>query len=139
MSGIDVYYRADNAGETSVRETNLTNCSFNKAGALFGYGASGVVNVFWYLDVHVVDSNGRNDASATVNVSDVNGTSLYKGLTNSTGWIPTQTIMEYWQNPSGIFNKTPHWVNASKTGYNADNSQSVISQNTVATRTLTQS
>jgi parallel beta-helix repeat protein len=114
---------------------NFTNCTFNKSKVTVT--STGSLNVFWYADVRTVTSGGADLGTVNVNVSNVNGTSIFNGTTNSTGWLARQTILEYMQNASGIYNYTPHWFNASKTGYNANNTASAISENHVGANAIT--
>ena len=118
---------------------NFTNCSFNKTDTGFVGGATGGINVFWYANVHTVDSFGPDLGSVTINESDVNGISLFNGTTNSTGWLATQTIQEYMQNVTGIYNYTPHGFNATKGGYAYNDSNYSIDAGKTITIALTAS
>ncbi len=113
---------------------NLTNVSFNKSDTLIS--RNGTLNVFWYVDAQVTDNNGVDLAGAAVNVSDVNGSSVFNATTNSTGWVARQTVLEYMQNATGIFNATPHWFNASLAGYASNYSQSSVTASGVVSRAL---
>ncbi|PIZ97540.1 hypothetical protein COX84_03045, partial [Candidatus Micrarchaeota archaeon CG_4_10_14_0_2_um_filter_49_7] len=115
---------------------NLTNCTFTKSDTGFDGAATGFINVFWYADVHVINNTGSDVANASVNASNVNGNSSFNATTNATGWIPQQTVQEYAQNITSVYNYTPHWVNASKTGLFSNNTATAITTNAVVTLTL---
>ena len=108
---------------------NCSNCSFTKS-----ILALTEVNVFQYVDVHTINSTGDDLGSVTINESNVNGTSVFNGTTNATGWLERQTILIYTQlgqDLDTIVNYTPHWFNASKAGYASNNSETIISENHV--------
>jgi hypothetical protein len=123
----DIYVYSGSSGYE-----NFTNCTFNKSDTKFYPTSGGVaptawLNIMWYVDTHVMNSTSDIN-SATINITDKNGNSIYNGYTNTTGWIPQQTILEYSQNVSTILNYTPHWFNVSKTGYPDNNTQYNIDQ-----------
>jgi parallel beta-helix repeat protein len=132
-AGVADIYMAD----TST--ANFTNVTFNKGDTSFAAGATGSINVFWNAYVHTIYANGTDFASVTVNETNVNGTSLFNGTTNSTGWLAPQVIQEYSQTlAGGIVNYTPHWINASFTGYGSNNTQTSITSSQTITRALTE-
>ena len=114
---------------------NFINTAFNKTNVHFVQDNH--FDVYWLADTHTVDQSGSDLPGVSVSISDVNGNLLYSGLTNSTGWLARQTILEYEQtNDSAITNFTPHWFNASKTGRNANNTASAVSENHVGSNAI---
>jgi len=107
-------------GPTSGSSAIALNTSFNKSAVAFDAGDSySNLTVAWFTDVRVVNATGDGIASAEVNITNVNGTSLLNASTNATGWIDRQVVTEYWQDNQTILNFTPHYFNASKTGFNS--------------------
>lgn len=88
---------------------NKTNCSVT----------SGNLSIGWYTRTLVIDNFSAPIEQATVQYSDVNGVTVLSANTGGdgyvTGYIP---VYELFQNVSGIYNKTPHIFNATKSGYN---------------------
>jgi len=95
--------------------TNLTNVSFNKSDVNFGSSATGRINVFWYLDTYVNDTNGNAVSGATVTAWDKNSNQVFSDTTNSSGLI-RQAIREYWENKTNSEYYSNYTVNASKNG-----------------------
>jgi len=76
--------------------------------------------VKWYVNVLVLNNEtGQPVSGAAVNISDVNKSTVFYGLTGSNGYITQQNVTEFFQNSSGVFNKTPHNVTASKSPPNS--------------------
>jgi len=115
-----------NVSTITSEEQNFISCAFNKSKVLID--ANGAINVSWYVDVHTFTDAGADLAGAYVSIASVNGTSLLNATSNATGWLATQTILEYMQNATGVYNATPHYFNASKTGYATNNTASIISE-----------
>lgn len=93
------------------------------------------LNVTWFTDVVV--TNGTNPVSgATVNISNSSGLTLFYGTTNSTGHIPTQTLVEKLQTSSANQSFNPYTFTANKSGVfggSASSTQSIISGPTTVT------
>jgi len=110
----------DFMGLTSGSSAMLLNTSFNKSAVVFNESDSySNLTVAWFTDVRVIDSGSNPVANAELNITNVNGTSLLNASTNATGWIDRQVITEYWQDNQTVLNFTPHYFNASKTGFNS--------------------
>jgi hypothetical protein len=119
----------------SSPSNNFTNCSFNKTKVTLL--TSSYINVFWYASVHTIYSlNGSNVGLVNVNISNVNGTSIVNLTTNMSGWSST-VIQEYMQNATGIYNMTPHWFNATKFGFDENNTVQSITSDSLPVITLT--
>lgn len=74
------------------------------------------VNVHWYLGVYV--NNGSNAVeNANVTAKNVSGSIIFSQLTNSTGRIPIQIVLQYWRNGSTTMDQNNHTFNISKVGY----------------------
>ncbi len=131
----DFYYSSP-TGNSSI---TLLNTSFNKSAVVFNESDSDSnLTVEWFVGVRVVNTIGDVVAGAEVNITDVNGTSLLNETANSTGWIPRQIITEYFQTNASVSNYTPHYFNASKTGYNSSSVVFPITADSLVTVVLQQ-
>lgn len=91
---------------------NLTNVT-NPDEAITG---SGIIYRKWYTSVQVNGTDGYL-SGANVTIYNISGSAVYSGLTNSSGQIPKQELIEY-KNLGGTKTySTPHTINISKTGY----------------------
>ena len=97
------------------------NSTFNKSKT---YITSGSLNVLWYLDVFVNDSNGAL-ANATINGANNSASTVFNVNTSATGWITTQTLQEYMQNTTSTYYSTNYTINASKNSSYANQSRQV--------------
>lgn len=70
----------------------------------------------WYFNVNVKNSTS-NLSLATVNFYNVTGTLISSLLTDSSGNIPQQTLIQYINDGGTKINQTPYTINVSKTGY----------------------
>jgi len=122
-------FYADDSGASTFGSWNFTNVAFNKRDALIE--RNGTLSVFWYVDGRVTDGDGNELSDVYVSASDVNGTSVFNAFTDSSGWIPRQTVLEYYQTASGVYNKTPHLFTASLAGYESGYSLRAVSSNLV--------
>jgi hypothetical protein len=128
----DVYVMGENN-----YTNNLTNCTFDKSDTEFFTDTTDYVNVFWHVNVHTIKQSDSSDlASVNVNITDVNGTTTHNLTTNATGWVYA-TILEYMQNATSVYNATPHYFNATKDGYTANNSVQTIDESKTITIALT--
>ena len=59
-------------------------------------GGNGTLNVFWYVDVYVNNTEGEPMEGISINISD-NEELKFSGKTNAQGRIPTQHFIEYTQ------------------------------------------
>jgi hypothetical protein len=108
-------------GNTGIN--NFTNVTFNKSDTIFYSGATGSINIFWYMDVYVNDTNGAGISNANVTAWDINNIQSFTELTNSSGYIIRKTLREYWQNATSSYYDTNYNVNASRNGYNTNTTQ----------------
>ncbi len=99
---------------------NLTNCTMHSVLSDRNFINGGQLNVFWYADVYVNDSNGNAIDTANVSVTDINLILQNWSLTNSSGYIQRLTLREYMQNATAQYFDTNYTFNASKTGYSYD-------------------
>ena len=92
------------------------NTTFNASKLGFVDG-NNILNVSWYLNLKVVDSNNNPIQGAEITVKNIADTAVFTGATNSAGWIKGVPIQEY-MNVSGTPTYyTPHTIVASKVGY----------------------
>ena len=129
--GVRVTYSSDNWIKDSVIESSgneeiytnhdsasanyFVNCTFNKSDV--SVNGQATIWVKWYLSLVVSDLDSQPVASASLNVTDANGALRFSNTTNSSGYIPMQTLDEYNQTASGKTYFTPYAVNAKKSGY----------------------
>jgi parallel beta-helix repeat protein len=73
-----------------------TNTSFSKSKVYF-YGTGGALDVYWHLDVNVVDANANPVSKANVSVRDYFDTVIYNGTTDLEGWTREIVSEEYKQ------------------------------------------
>ncbi|KYK26673.1 hypothetical protein AYK26_07240 [Euryarchaeota archaeon SM23-78] len=106
----------------------FTNVSFNKSDVGFGASATGKLNVFWYLEVHVNNTEGTDLQSANVSAFDNNSIRRFTTLTNSTGKT-RQALLEYWQNATYKHTYSNYTVNATKGGYDPNTTEVNLSTN----------
>jgi len=111
--------------------SNSTNYDVNVSGASNNYFInttfnktktsivnSAIIWVKWYLYLNVLDINTSVPISdANVIIKDNFGNQVFSGLTNASGWIPTQTLVEYNETPSGKNYYTNYVINISKTNF----------------------
>jgi hypothetical protein len=109
---------------SAIRNVTAINASID-AGNLFFSSFDGAdvanISIINYLDVNVTNSTVDPINGAVVNITNVNGTSIFNGTTNSTGSITRQNItyLDVYrigaaQNNSYYSN---HTINVSATGY----------------------
>ncbi|MCX6742539.1 MAG: right-handed parallel beta-helix repeat-containing protein [Candidatus Pacearchaeota archaeon] len=96
---------------------DFTNCSFNKSDTTFYSGATGSINVFWYADTLVNDTEGNNVSSANVSVYNVTGTLKNWSLTDANGLSPMLILKEYMQNATAQYFETNYSFNISAHSY----------------------
>ena len=129
---------------TFASEDNLTNSFTNCSFTSLTFTSFAQGNVFWYARLHTIDGTTSGDlAAVNVNMSNVNDTSIENFTTDINGYYNDSstwfTILEYIENASGIFNYTPHWFNATKSGYTYNYTNFNISKSQVITIALTSS
>ncbi|MFH0834801.1 MAG: right-handed parallel beta-helix repeat-containing protein [Candidatus Micrarchaeota archaeon] len=113
-----------------LTSTAFQNVTFNKSsvgwGACVGPGdtCSSNLSVSWYTNVNVTLSSGTGLNGAAVTVTDAFGAVSHSTTTNSSGWITPVNITEALfagnDTASSTRNYTPHYFNASNTGYDYD-------------------
>ena len=109
---------------------NLTNVTFDKEDVGFDAGATGSINVFWYLDVYVKYSNGTAAAEANVSAWNAENVLAFTELTNASGYITRKTLREYRQNATSKYFDTNYTINATKNSYN-DSKQVNLTHNRI--------
>jgi len=97
------------------------------------------LNVSWYLDVYVNDSDGNNLSDVNVSAYDINSALEFSVLTASNGQITTQTVLEYVQNSTATLYYTNYTVNATKSGFADASSSANITTNIQLYLSLTDS
>jgi len=77
------------------------NVSYDTSKISFGVNNGGEMELIrkWYADVYVNDTNGYLE-NANVNVTNVTSNNVFSGLTNATGQIARQELIEYITNVS---------------------------------------
>ena len=105
----DVYV---NSSDSSVDNIFL-NCSYDTESIIF---AQDILIRKWYFETEVNDSNGYLE-NAEINITNVTGTNVFSGLTNSTGRVARQELVEYINTGGTKVYSTPHIVNTSKLTY----------------------
>jgi hypothetical protein len=110
---------------------NLTNVTFNKSDTTFEASSTGKINVKWYMDVYVNDSNSLPVESANVTSTNINNNLVNWSLTNSSGYISRLTLREYMQNFTNKYFDTNYTVNASKAGVGDDTEQVNLTNNKI--------
>jgi parallel beta-helix repeat protein len=101
---------------------HFTNTTFSAANVSVGSGA--MIWVKWYLDVQVLENGSGAVQGANVTLKDKFGSTVFSGLTNSTGQIARQTLAEYNQTSSGRNYYTGYGTNVTRFGF-IDNESAV--------------
>ncbi|MEM4326233.1 MAG: hypothetical protein QXU40_02940, partial [Candidatus Pacearchaeota archaeon] len=110
----DIYFYNDNG------TIDLINGTFDKSKVGFFQSPGSILNVFWYMDVYVNETNGSSISGANVSGFDVNNVLKFTELTNSSGWITRKTLREYYEMANGKFFDTNYTINGTKSGYFGD-------------------
>ncbi|UCD07695.1 MAG: right-handed parallel beta-helix repeat-containing protein, partial [Candidatus Aenigmatarchaeota archaeon] len=126
----DVYF---NQGTATY---NFTNVTFTDKA--WGGSATAVLNVHWYLDVYVNETDGSIIEGADVEGNDTNGDQWFSEQTQASGKIPQQALLEYWEDDSTSTYYTNYTVNASKSGYSENSTEVNLTTNKVVYLTLGQ-
>lgn len=108
-TGKDIYWKASTSGTI-----NLTNVTFNSSNLNFDAGTTGIINTHWYLDAKVTYENGTEVEGANVTGWDNENNLAFTNLTNSSGFIERQTLLEYMLNATGTYYKTNYTCTATK-------------------------
>jgi parallel beta-helix repeat protein len=96
---------------------NFTNCTFNKSRVSI---TNGSINVFWYADVYVNDTEGNDVEGANITVENSSGGLVNYSLTDESGNAERFILREYWQNSTDKYFDGNYTINASKTNYSND-------------------
>jgi len=91
--------------------TYLTNVTHDRSKVA---STNGTIYVRWYLDLNVTNTSGSAIDAANADIKDYSSSSVYSGSTNSSGDIPQQTLLDFFQNASGRYYYTPHNLTAVK-------------------------
>jgi len=112
-AGTDVY----SLGTERVVTNYMTNCSYDTETVSTN---SSLIRK-WYVETIVNDSNGFL-TGADVNITNSSSVIVFSKLTNSSGATTPYRYeaIEYTRNETGKYYSTPHIVNVSKTGYEAN-------------------
>jgi len=110
-SGVDDIY----SGSTST-VANFTNVTYDKNEVGFSATAITKLNFFNYLNIHVNDSTSDVE-NANVSAWDKDGAQKFSILSNVSGDIPRQTLLEYWVNRTDSYYYSNFTVNATKSTY----------------------
>ena len=97
----------------SASRLEMVGTTFDQARVVFGDGAS-ILNVSWWLSVTVQWATAAPIASAAVNLSTSQGMRLFSCITDNSGKIPVQPVMQYSQVRAVKSVYTPHMVNVTK-------------------------
>ena len=106
----------------------LTNVTFSD---IDWQSSTGKLNVFWYMDAYVNDTNGADLQNVNVTAWDNNSNQVFTELTNSSGWITRQIVQEYWQNATETYYYTNYTVNATRNGFSKNTTQVNLTTNRV--------
>jgi len=99
--------------DSNSQDNTIFNVSFTSSSVGWGSGTNNFT-VQWYGRINV--TNQTDSLPADVNVSDVNGKSIYSGTLGSSGLSSWLTFTDYYASNTGNTNFNPHSVNASMAG-----------------------
>ncbi|MGV8151919.1 MAG: LamG-like jellyroll fold domain-containing protein, partial [Candidatus Nanoarchaeia archaeon] len=123
----DILIENINGQEVNVNESlgdvlnnTFINVSYNASNEIV-IGSNVSLIRKWYLDFNVTNSSGSLEG-ANVTIWNASNTYLISELTNSTGEIERQEIIEYINNGTRKYS-TPHTINTSKAGYTTNSTQ----------------
>jgi hypothetical protein len=94
---------------------NFTNVVFDEFKVQFTEPTS-ALDLYWFLSVTVLWQSFSPAAGAAVNVTDINGTVVLEGETNSRGELFWNPIREYRRTQAGWHNFTSHDITAYRNG-----------------------
>jgi parallel beta-helix repeat protein len=97
----------------SASRLEMVGTTFDQARVVFQDGAS-VLNVSWWFSVTVQWASAAPIAGAAVNLSTSQGMRIFSCITDSSGKIPSQPVMQYSQVRAVKSAYTPHQVNVTK-------------------------
>jgi parallel beta-helix repeat protein len=118
-------------GDYAQSRNTLTGVSFDASKVALDSNA--LVDVEWHLDVHVQNASGTPLGSARIRAFDKTNTLLFDVLTDASGDIKTQDVLEYTKKGSTQTFYTPLVLETTKTGYASDTRQLSLT----GTRSLT--
>lgn len=121
-------------GDKAESQNTFIGVVFNPSNLQLDTNSS--IHVGWHLNVHVQDENALPLSNARVRVFDGSGASLLDVLTDSSGNIATQDVIEYTQTAAVQSFYTPIVLETTKAGYQADVRQIPFTGNTAVTVTL---
>ena len=93
---------------------NTFNTSFDKARA--SVADTSILNVFWFIDLTVVDESLNPVDGAYVTVKNTTGSTVFSGTTDSLGTVPRFALNEYAKNSTTELFHTPFLFHAEKAG-----------------------
>lgn len=109
------------ATDTGSSQNYFINTTFDKSDV--SIGGSTTIWVRWYLYVQVRNTDENPLGGAGVNITDTYESSWFSNQTNSSGYIPKQTLSEYNQTSVGKNYYTNYTVNASMKGYHKNSTE----------------
>ena len=90
------------------------NTTFDKSKVTVG--RSSTLNVYWYLDLRVIDETLNPVSSASVSIYNTSDNLVYSNITDVQGRLPTITLKECTMEPFNTIYESPYTINASKAG-----------------------
>ncbi|MEM3207845.1 MAG: right-handed parallel beta-helix repeat-containing protein [Halobacteria archaeon] len=116
-------------------DTKATNVTFDSekvvVAGLFG------LTVLRDLDVIVTASGGAPVVNAAVTIFNVSGGLVFNGSTNSTGRIPTQTLVQFREDDLRRRPEAPYTITVSAPGFQTTATSTDLNESTTATVPLT--
>jgi len=91
---------------------NTYNTTFDKARD--SVADTSILNVFWFVDLTVVDESRNRVEGATVTVTNASGGTVFTGTTNNEGMVPRLALNEYTKNSTAEVFHTPFLFHARK-------------------------
>ena len=90
------------------------NTTFDKSKVTVG--RSSTLNVYWYLDLRVIDETLNPVSSASVSIYNATDNLVYSNITDVQGRLPTIALKECTMEPFNTIYESPYTINASKAG-----------------------
>ena len=97
FSSYDIGFDTETSGSVNFTNVSFVNKTFHTA-------SKATLNTHWYLDAYANYTNGTNAVGANITGWNVTGATgfYFSQLTNDSGNIPRQTLLEYSMNTTGI-------------------------------------
>jgi len=130
-SSNDTQFNTGTSGTLNFTNVTLVNKKIGFSGT-----TTFLLNIHWYLDAYVNSTTGVAIPLANVTAQNISNATRFSLLTNATGSIERQAVLEYWRNASNTGYQNNYTLNVSKFGYNFINRSLNISTNQLAVFTL---